>query len=65
MDDPRVVRRLECTGDLSGDAARLGCSDWPAHARPKRLPLDHLGGDVVMIAGAPDVIDDGDIGMIE
>jgi hypothetical protein len=65
MDDPRVVRRQQCAGDLSRDAARLGCSDRAAHARPKRLPVDHLRRDVVMVAGGPDVIDDRDIRMIE
>ena len=60
-----VSRRLQCAGDLSSDAARLGCSDWVAHARSKRLPVDHLRGDIVMVAGGPDVEDDRDIRMIE
>ena len=50
----------ECRWQDLGDRDRAR-----VEARPKRVPLDQLGGDEVELGGAADLVDDDDVRVIE
>ena len=66
MDDALLVRRREAVGDLRRVVDRPALRETPAgERRAERLPLEKLLDDIGRAVVAPDVVDRGDVGVVE
>src|SRR5262245_47004888 len=66
MADPFLVRGFECIENLAREGERVFDRDWTsAHPFGERLPLNQFEDQVALTIGLGEVIDRGDVGMIQ
>ena len=66
MDHPRLVRRLQCLGDLLRNGERLIERDRPlSDPVSQSRPLDQLQDERPRPLGFLDAVDGGDVGVVE
>ena len=66
MDDPLLVRRLQCLGDLPGNRQRLVERDRPARDALRQIvPFDQLHHQRRDAATLFEAVDPGDVWMVQ